>query len=113
MEKDIEILEDNKDMFIDTLYECYRQSAVKPFEKALENLINRVKELEKYEEYYRDMEEVNKKFIAVDKIKEKIEEVDNYGDTESVSPPYYITKKGAEIFKADAELILQELLEEE
>lgn len=33
------------------------------------------KELEKYKTYYEEMEEVNKKFIAVDKIKEKIEEV--------------------------------------
>ena len=30
------------------------------------------KELEKYKTYYEEMEEVNKKFIAVDKIKEKI-----------------------------------------
>lgn len=34
-------------MFIDTLYECYRQSEVKPFEKAIENLIARNKQLEK------------------------------------------------------------------
>ena len=31
-------------------------------------------ELEKYKTYYEEMEEVNKKFIAVDKIKEKIKE---------------------------------------
>ena len=31
-------------------------------------------ELEKYKTYYEEMEEVNKKFIAVEKIKEKIEE---------------------------------------
>ena len=41
----IEILEDKKEMFIDTLYECYRQSEVKPFEKAIENLIQENKEL--------------------------------------------------------------------
>ena len=35
------------------------------------------KELEKYKIYYEEMEEVNKKFIAVDKIKEKIEETNN------------------------------------
>ena len=32
------------------------------------------KELEKYKTYYEEMEEVNKKFIAVNKIKEKIKE---------------------------------------
>jgi len=55
--------------------------------------------------------EVDGNYISKDKIKAKIEEVDNYGDTKTTSPPYYRTKKGAEIFKADAELILQELLE--
>lgn len=50
MEEDIEIIEDNIEMFIDTLYECYRQSAVKPFEKAIENLIARYKELKQENE---------------------------------------------------------------
>ena len=36
-----------------------------------------IEELKKYEKYYEEMEEVNKKFIAVDKIKAKIEEVGN------------------------------------
>ena len=90
MEEDIEILEDNKDMFIDTLYECYRQSAVKPFEKAIENLINRIKELE--EEVERRIEKealdyryvdknmlrkdiIQRDYIPKSKIKEKIEEL--------------------------------------
>lgn len=34
-----------------------------------------IEELKKYEKYYEEMEEVNKKFIAVDKIKAKIEEL--------------------------------------
>lgn len=57
----IEILEDKKEMFIDTLYECYRQSEVKPFEKALENLIKENKELKeknkKWEEIYDEDQE--------------------------------------------------------
>lgn len=81
MEKDIEILEDNKDMFIDTLYECYRQSAVKPFEKAIENLINRVKELEEdnkhqWEERCKMAIELDNDVITKSKIKEKIEELE-------------------------------------
>ena len=34
-----------------------------------------IEELKKYEKYYEEMEEVNKKFIAVDKIKAKKEEL--------------------------------------
>lgn len=41
--------------------------------KAIENLINRNKELE---EYYEEQNEVNAKFIPKSKIKEKIEELD-------------------------------------
>lgn len=45
MEEDIWEIENNIDMFMDTLYENYRQSAVKPFEKAIENLMERNKDL--------------------------------------------------------------------
>ena len=45
----------------------------------LVNLIEKqskeIEELKKYEKYYEEMEEVNKKFIAVDKIKAEIEEL--------------------------------------
>ena len=81
---EIEQLDDIEDLYQRFDYEDYI---------AVKNLINRVKELEKYKEYYEDMEEVNKKFIAVDKIKEKIENYNSKG---------YIEASGA----------LQELLEE-
>lgn len=53
-----------------------------PFERyAIEVVLNqltkqekKMNELEKYKTYYEEMEEVNKKFIAVDKIKERIEQ---------------------------------------
>lgn len=103
--------------------------------QAIENLINRVKELEEIEKEHQkqngELQERIKQRIAYtkelekdlfenssnyvipkSKIKEKIEEIDNYGDTISFSPPIYKTKKGVEILKEDAELILQELLEE-
>jgi len=38
-EKMLEILED-RDIFIDTLFENYRQSAVKPFDKAIQRLLD-------------------------------------------------------------------------
>ena len=78
MEEDIWEIENNIDMFMDTLYENYRQSAVKPFEKAIQNLIAKNKELEeenrklKYllekatktiDEYTDDMENDTKKII--------------------------------------------------
>ena len=126
MEKDIEILEEILNRQIEDT------EGTKIMKQAIENLINRVKELEEIEEEYRkengklreELKEINEEYgaeqkhemqntIPKSKIKAKMEEVDNYGDTESLSPPYYITKKGAEIFKADAELILEELLEEE
>ena len=44
--------------------------------KIILNLIEKqqkkIDELKKYEKYYEEMEEVNKKFISVDKIKNKI-----------------------------------------
>ena len=57
------------------------------------DLEKEIEELKKYEKYYEEMEEVNKKFIAVDKIKAKIEEV----------------KDGT----YDAKIVLQSLLNEE
>ncbi len=39
----IEIIEDNLDMFINDLLDIYRQSTVKPFEKAILTLINHYK----------------------------------------------------------------------
>ena len=80
-EKDIELLEDYIKSLKLTPEELLKNNEIIKFIEykeiqAIENLINRVKELEKYEEYYKDMEEVNKKFIAVDKIKEKIEELE-------------------------------------
>lgn len=56
-------------------------------------LRDKIEELKKYEKYYEEMEEVNKRFIAVDKIKAKIEEV----------------KDGT----FDAKIVLQSLLEKE
>lgn len=76
-------------------------------QKELEQEKEKNKELEKYKTYYEEMEEVNKKFIAVDKIKEKIEETNseklNYSEDE-----YYLENevKGYAIDK------LKELLEE-
>ena len=76
MEEDLEILEAIVKVNRDYLKGIENQTINQKEIQALDNLINRVKELEKYEEYYKDMEEVNKKFIAVDKIKEKIEELE-------------------------------------
>jgi len=88
MEEDIEIIEDNIDMFMDTLYECYRQSKVKPFEKAIKNLIARYKELEEenielknksdenlayYDQIYKNGIYTGQKAVE-EKIKEKITE---------------------------------------
>lgn len=47
------------------------------------------------------------------KINEKIKEIDEYKDTEYYSPPIYKTKKGIEILKEDAMLILEELIGKE
>ena len=68
----IEILEDKKEMFIDTLYECYRQSEVKPFEKALENLIKENKELKEKDIHItkETVEFVNSHYIHKSKVKE-------------------------------------------
>lgn len=70
------------------------------------------KELEKYKTYYEEMEEVNKKFIAIDKIKEKIENyIISYNDIESnfdTTAQQYNTLKELDI-KIE---ILEELLEE-
>lgn len=44
--------------------------------QAIENLIKENKELKKYETYYKEMEEVNKKFIPKSKIKAKIEHLE-------------------------------------
>jgi hypothetical protein len=68
-------------MFIDTLYECYRQSEVKPFEKALENLIQENKELkEKIEEYEKqlDLDYVEGNYILKSALQEllDIDEID-------------------------------------
>lgn len=60
-------------------YKCNYNTMAEQKEKAME----RVKELEEYKEYYEDMEEVNKKFIAVDKIKEKIENYNSKGYIEA------------------------------
>ena len=61
--------------------------------KVIEKQFKEIEELKKYEKYYEEMEEVNKRFIAVDKIKAKIEEVSNG--------------------TFDAKIVLQSLLEKE
>lgn len=113
MEKDVEILEklliywNSLIKYADTdkkgvVYKWINTEGVVEKRDALLNLINRVKELDNY---YKDMEEVNKKFIAVDKIKEKIEslrDVIRY----SANPLAIDNSK----YAID---ILQELLEEE
>ena len=67
--------------------------AIKQAIELIEKQQKEIEELKKYEKYYEEMEEVNKRFIAVDKIKEKIEEV----------------KDGT----YDAKIVLQSLLEKE
>lgn len=65
MEKDIDILE--------TVVNCRKVDGIystnEVIFKAIENLINRNKELE---EYYKEQNEVNAKFIPKSKVKEKI-----------------------------------------
>lgn len=77
--KAIEILKDRERDF-DELYSTFRQSFIKPYDKAIDKVLKlidnqqkEIEELKNYEKYYEEMEEVNKKFIAVDKIKEKIQ----------------------------------------
>ena len=61
-----EIEEMKKQLDLDNECEIALNSKVMDLEKEIE-------ELKKYEKYYEEMEEVNKKFIAVDKIKEILE----------------------------------------
>lgn len=61
---DIEILEENKEIFIDILYECCRQSQVKPFEKALENLIKENKELNEKNKKWEELYDEDQKYIT-------------------------------------------------
>ena len=84
MKEDIKIIEDNIDMFMDTVYKNYRYSGVKGFEQAIENLIVRYKELEeknrvriigKYGDVRLD-DLLKENYIPKSKIKEKIEELD-------------------------------------
>ena len=53
------------------------EEAIETLLTAYEKQSKEIEELKKYEKYYEEMKEVNKKFIAVDKIKAKIEEVSN------------------------------------
>lgn len=107
MEEDIREIEDNIDMFMDTLYENYRQSAVKPFEKAIQNLIARYKELEEINKNLKKqvdikiVECIDKKYIPKSKVKEKIEELEN-------QKPLYFEKQ---VIQGRIDL-LQELLED-
>lgn len=103
----IEILEDKKEMFIDTLYESYRQSEVKPFEKALENLIKENKELKdkcKELNFKYTAQWVDDNFIAKSKVKEKIEELQEEFE--------YLGNNNKRVNKMTIE-ILQELLKGE
>ena len=60
-----------------------------------------IEELKKYKKYYEEMEEVNKKFITVDKIKEKIKELEKQDREDRVSHNYLVIP------------VLQSLLEKE
>ena len=132
MEEDIKIIEDNIDMFIDTLYECYRQSAVKPFEKAIKNLLakyKKLKEVEEVVEYFKfcrgslPKDELlivmcnedfcrnfGNDFIPKSKVKEKIEEINNVNNAEALED--LMNNKNYTITQL-VQYVLQELLGEE
>lgn len=69
-EEIIEILED-RDMFIDTLYENYRQSTVKPFDKAIQGLLDL---------YNKEKEKNKKQSVAITEYKELLEQANNKVD---------------------------------
>ena len=80
MEEGIYEIENNIDMFMDTLYENYRQSTVKSFEKAIKNLIARNKDLEEENillsvngNNVRTMIHMKHSYIPKSKVKEIIE----------------------------------------
>ena len=82
--KPLEVPEDKCNTFI-----LYNIDNAKIIVNLIKKQQKKIDELKKYEKYYEEMEEVNKKFISVDKIREKIEEykkpkkfkeVDEYGE---------------------------------
>lgn len=81
----------------------------KEHQKLNGELREEIDELKKYEKYYEEMEEVNKKFISVDKIRDKIEELDNQ-QKQWLEDRKIKNSDGEIIFARD---ILEELLEEE
>ena len=85
LEEAIEILQD-RDMLIDTLYETYNQSTVKPFDKAIDAVIN-----------YIENESIPK-----EKVENKLEEIEEFETCVVI-----------EEFQREAKIdVLKELLEE-
>ena len=111
-EEIIEILED-RDMFIDTLYENYRQSTVtvKPFDKAIQGLLDlyqkekeKNKELDKDlhddKEYIRELHHkltnaieikyIHEDYILKSKVREKIEEAKEFKKNNPINEEMYL-----------------------
>ena len=114
IEEAIEELEyGNKDMFMDTLYECYRQSVVKPFEKAIETLLTAYEKEKEYsikiqKLYFEQRDIINHDYK--DKIKAKIEEYKEMIKATYKDKTYHGDKRRFDCYEIIE--VLQSLLEE-
>lgn len=85
--------------------------------KDIETVLNIIEELKKYEQYYKEQNEVNAKFVPKSKVQDKIDELEK--EYKKVQEKYYLSQyisiSEYEILQKNQGYIkvLQELLEEE